>query len=74
MEIETAVAALPSPEQEELFRRLAERLMKRPDTRRRLPLAIPSRKRKSTMRSTPIEALLGVERIVCETKNYSLRG
>jgi len=35
MEIEKAVDALPSPQQEELFRHLAERLKRR---RRRLPL------------------------------------
>jgi hypothetical protein len=38
MEIETAVAALPSPQQEELFRRLAERLNQRAEPGRRLPL------------------------------------
>ena len=37
-EIETAVDALPSPQQEELFRRLAERLCKRGEPKRRLPL------------------------------------
>lgn len=36
-EIETAVAALPSPQQEELFRHLAERLSKRGEPIRRLP-------------------------------------
>ena len=38
MEIETAVAALPFSQQEELFRLLAERLKKRAEPRRRLPL------------------------------------
>ena len=38
VEIETAVAALPSPQQEELFRHLAERLKKRGEPKRRLPL------------------------------------
>jgi len=38
MEIERAVDALPSPQQEELFRRLAERLKKRGEPRRQLPL------------------------------------
>jgi hypothetical protein len=38
MEIETAVDALPSTQQEELFRHLAERLNKRTDPKRRLPL------------------------------------
>ena len=38
MEIETAVDALPSPQQEVLFRHLAERLKKRGEPRRRLPL------------------------------------
>jgi len=38
MEIEKAVDALPSPEQEQLFRHLAERLKKRGESRRRLPL------------------------------------
>jgi hypothetical protein len=37
-EIETAVDALPSPEQEELFRHLAARLGKRGEPKRRLPL------------------------------------
>jgi hypothetical protein len=37
-EIETAVDALPSPQQEELFRRLAERLRKQAEVKRRLPL------------------------------------
>ena len=37
-EIETAVEALPSPQQEELFRHLAERLRKREEPKRRLPL------------------------------------
>lgn len=40
-EIETVVAALPSPQQEELFRRLAARLMQRAEPGRRLPL-VPS--------------------------------
>jgi len=38
MEIETAVDALPSPQQEELFRHLAERLKRRGEPKRRLPL------------------------------------
>jgi hypothetical protein len=38
MEIEKAVAALPSPQQEELFRHLAERLKRRSEPRRRLPV------------------------------------
>jgi hypothetical protein len=38
MEIETAVAALPSPPPEELFRHLAERLKQRAEPGRRLPL------------------------------------
>ena len=38
MEIETAVDALPSPQQEELFRRLAARLKKHSEARRHLPL------------------------------------
>jgi hypothetical protein len=38
-EIETAVNALPSPQQEELFRRLAERLRRVGEVKRRLPLA-----------------------------------
>ena len=37
-EIETAVYALPSPQQEALFRHLAERLKKRAEPRRLLPL------------------------------------
>ena len=37
-EIENAVDALPSPQQEELFRHLAERLSKRGEPKRRLPL------------------------------------
>ena len=37
-EIETAVDALPSPQQEELFRRLAERLRKHGEPKRHLPL------------------------------------
>jgi hypothetical protein len=37
-EIEAAVDALPSPQQEALFRHLAERLQKRPEPKRRLPL------------------------------------
>ena len=37
-EIETAVDALPSPQQEELFRHLAERLKTRGEPKRRLPL------------------------------------
>ena len=37
-EIESAVDALPSPLQEELFRHLAERLGKPGDPKRRLPL------------------------------------
>jgi len=37
MEIETAVDALPSPQQEALFRHLAERLKKRAEPGRRLP-------------------------------------
>ena len=36
-EIEAAVDALPSPQQEELFRHLAERLQKPPESKRRLP-------------------------------------
>ena len=38
MEIEAAVDALPSPQQEALFRHLAERLQKRREPNRRLPL------------------------------------
>jgi hypothetical protein len=38
VEIETAVDALPSPQQEKLFRHLAERLKKRGEPKRRLPL------------------------------------
>ena len=38
MEIERAVDALPSPQQDELFRHLAERLKKRTVPGRRLPL------------------------------------
>jgi hypothetical protein len=39
MEIEKAVDALPSPQQEALFHHLAERLKKgTPETKRRLPL------------------------------------
>jgi hypothetical protein len=37
-EIETAVAALPPPQQEELLRHLAERLRTRGEPRRHLPL------------------------------------
>jgi len=37
MEIETAVDALPSPQQEALFRHLAERLKQRAEPGRRLP-------------------------------------
>jgi hypothetical protein len=37
-EIEAAVDALPSPQQEELFRYLAERLRKQGEPKRRLPL------------------------------------
>jgi hypothetical protein len=37
-EIESAVDALPLPQQEELFRHLAERLKVRPQAKRRLPL------------------------------------
>ncbi len=37
-EIEAAVNALPSPQQEELFRHRAERLQKQPEAKRRLPL------------------------------------
>ena len=37
-EIETAVDALPSPQQEELLRHLADRLRKRGEPKRRLPL------------------------------------
>ena len=38
MEIEKAVDSLSSPQQEELLRRLEERLKKRHESRRRLPL------------------------------------
>ncbi|MBI4023860.1 MAG: hypothetical protein HY360_02700 [Verrucomicrobia bacterium] len=38
IEIETAVDALPSQQQEELLRHLAERLRKRGEPKRRLPL------------------------------------
>ena len=38
MEIETAVEALPSTQQEALFRHLAERLKKHAEPGRRLPL------------------------------------
>jgi len=37
-EIESAVEALPLPQQEELFQHLAERLNSRVGTKRRLPL------------------------------------
>jgi hypothetical protein len=37
-EIEAAVDALPSPQQEELLRHLVERLGKPPTVKRRLPL------------------------------------
>ena len=37
-EIESALNALPLPEQQELFRRLAERLRPRPEVKRRLPV------------------------------------
>jgi hypothetical protein len=37
-EIETAVDALPSPQQEELLRHLTERLRNRGEPKRRLPL------------------------------------
>lgn len=37
-EIESAVDALPLPQQRELFRRLAERLQDQPAVKRRLPL------------------------------------
>jgi hypothetical protein len=37
-EIEAAVDALPSPQQEELFRHLAQRLKKRSEPKRLLPL------------------------------------
>lgn len=37
-EIEVAVDALPSPQQEALFRHLAQRLQKRPNPKRSLPL------------------------------------
>jgi hypothetical protein len=40
-EIEAAVDALPSPQQQELLRHLAERLGKPPMIKRRLPL-VPS--------------------------------
>jgi hypothetical protein len=40
-EIEVAVDALPSPQQEALFRNLAQRPQKRPEPKRRLPL-VPS--------------------------------
>ena len=46
-EIETAVDALPSPEQEELYRHLAERLGKRGGPKRRLPL-VPATRRPIT--------------------------
>jgi hypothetical protein len=38
VEIEKAVDSLPSPQQEELFRHLAERLKQRSEPMRRLPL------------------------------------
>jgi hypothetical protein len=38
VEIEAAVDALPSPQQEELFRHLAERLRKPQTLKRRLPV------------------------------------
>jgi len=38
VEIEAAVDALPSPQQEALFRHLAQRLNKQPDLKRQLPL------------------------------------
>jgi len=41
-EIEAAVAALPSPQQEELLRHLAERLRKPQALKRRLPLVPPT--------------------------------
>ena len=37
-ELEAAVELLPVPQQEALFRHLAERLQKRPEPKRRLPL------------------------------------
>ena len=37
-EIEAAVESLPVPQQEALFRHLAERLRKRPEPKRLLPL------------------------------------
>jgi hypothetical protein len=41
-EIEAAVDALPSPQQEELWRHLAERLGKTQNLKRRLPLVPPA--------------------------------
>jgi hypothetical protein len=38
VEIEAAVDALPSPQQEALFHHLAQRLKKRSDPKRQLPL------------------------------------
>lgn len=41
-EIEAAVDALPPPQQEELFRYLAERLRRQPDPKRSLPFVPPT--------------------------------